>query len=163
MANRNIRVYELAKELNKTSREIISLLAEKNIEVTTHMATLEDNQADQVRAQVNQESAKAAEGAAQDAKPKKKKIIVVHNPENSRDRKSPERRPAQPKTQAAKPAQKPAAAPKAEAKPAAKPEVKPAAAPKAAETRTENKTEGRPAGRPQGDRQGYNRGDRAHG
>ena len=163
MANRNIRVYELAKELNKTSREIISLLAEKNIEVTTHMATLEDNQADQVRAQVNQESAKAAEGAAQDAKPKKKKFIVVHNPENSRDRKSPERRPAQPKTQAAKPAQKPAAAPKAEAKPAAKPEVKPAAAPKAAETRTENKTEGRPAGRPQGDRQGYNRGDRPQG
>ena len=167
MANRNIRVYELAKELNKTSREIISLLAEKNIEVTTHMATLEDNQADQVRAQVNQESAKAAEGAAQDAKPKKKKFIVVHNPENSRDRKSPERRPAQPKTQAAKPAQKPAAAPKAEAKPAAKPEVKaeakPAAAPKAAETRTENRTEGRPAGRPQGDRQGYNRGDRPQG
>ena len=163
MANRNIRVYELAKELNKTSREIISLLAEKNIEVTTHMATLEDNQADQVRAQVNQESAKAAEGAAQDAKPKKKKFIVVHNPENSRDRKSPERRPAQPKTQAAKPAQKPAAAPKAEAKPAAKPEVKPAAAPKTAETRTENKTEGRPAGRPQGDRQGYNRGDRPQG
>ena len=145
MANRNIRVYELAKELNKTSREIISLLAEKNIEVTTHMATLEDNQADQVRAQVNQESAKAAEGAAQDAKPKKKKFIVVHNPENSRDRKSPERRPAQPKTQAAKPAQKPAAAPKA------------------AETRTENKTEGRPAGRPQGDRQEYNRGDRPQG
>ena len=163
MANRNIRVYELAKELNKTSREIISLLAEKNIEVTTHMATLEDNQADQVRAQVNQESAKAAEGAAQDAKPKKKKFIVVHNPENSRDRKSPERRPAQPKTQAAKPAQKPATAPKAEAKPAAKPEVKPAAAPKAAETRTENKTEGRPAGRPQGDRQEYNRGDRPQG
>ena len=163
MANRNIRVYELAKELNKTSREIISLLAEKNIEVTTHMATLEDNQADQVRAQVNQESAKAAEGAAQDAKPKKKKFIVVHNPENSRDRKSPERRPAQPKTQAAKAAQKPAAAPKAEAKPAAKPEVKPAAAPKAAETRTENKTEGRPAGRPQGDRQEYNRGDRPQG
>ena len=167
MANRNIRVYELAKELNKTSREIISLLAEKNIEVTTHMATLEDNQADQVRAQVNQESAKAAEGAAQDAKPKKKKFIVVHNPENSRDRKSPERRPAQPKTQAAKPAQKPAAAPKAEAKPAAKPEVKaeakPAAAPKAAETRTENRIEGRPAGRPQGDRQGYNRGDRPQG
>ena len=163
MANRNIRVYELAKELNKTSREIISLLAEKNIEVTTHMATLEDNQADQVRAQVNQESAKAAEGAAQDAKPKKKKFIVVHNPENSRDRKSPERRPAQPKTQAAKSAQKPAAAPKAEAKPAAKAEVKPAAAPKAAETRTENKTEGRPAGRPQGDRQEYNRGDRPQG
>ena len=175
MANK-IRVYELAKELNKTSKEVMSLLAEKNIEVTTHMATLEDNQADMVRAQAGQakqETPKTGDTpkASEDAKPKKKKFIVVHNPENSRDRKSPERRPAQPKTQAAKPAQKPAAAPKAEAKPAAKPEVKaevkaeakPAAAPKAAETRTENRTEGRPAGRPQGDRQGYNRGDRPQG
>ena len=175
MANK-IRVYELAKELNKTSKEVMSLLAEKNIEVTTHMATLEDNQADMVRAQAGQakqETPKTGDTpkASEDAKPKKKKFIVVHNPENSRDRKSPERRPAQPKTQAAKPVQKPvqkpAAAPKAEAKSAAKPEVKaeakPAAAPKAAETRTENRTEGRPAGRPQGDRQGYNRGDRPQG
>ncbi len=175
MANK-IRVYELAKELNKTSKEVMSLLAEKNIEVTTHMATLEDNQADMVRAQAGQakqETPKTGDTpkASEDAKPKKKKFIVVHNPENSRDRKSPERRPAQPKTQAAKPVQKPvqkpAAAPKAEAKSAAKPEVKaeakPAATPKAAETRTENRTEGRPAGRPQGDRQGYNRGDRPQG
>ena len=175
MANK-IRVYELAKELNKTSKEVMSLLAEKNIEVTTHMATLEDNQADMVRAQAGQakqETPKTGDTpkASEDAKPKKKKFIVVHNPENSRDRKSPERRPAQPKTQAAKPVQKPvqkpAAAPKAEAKSSAKPEVKaeakPAAAPKAAETRTENRTEGRSAGRPQGDRQGYNRGDRPQG
>ena len=171
MANK-IRVYELAKELNKTSKEVMSLLAEKNIEVTTHMATLEDNQADMIRAQAGQakqETPKTGDTpkASEDAKPKKKKFIVVHNPENSRDRKSPERRPAQPKTQAAKPVQKPAAAPKAEAKSAAKPEVKaeakPAAAPKAAATRTENRTEGRPAGRPQGDRQGYNRGDRPQG
>ena len=175
MANK-IRVYELAKELNKTSKEVMSLLAEKNIEVTTHMATLEDNQADMVRAQAGQakqETPKTGDTpkASEDAKPKKKKFIVVHNPENSRDRKSPERRPAQPKTQAAKPVQKPvqkpAAAPKAEAKSAAKPEVKaeakPAATPKAAETRIENRTEGRPAGRPQGDRQGYNRGDRPQG
>ena len=153
MANK-IRVYELAKELNKTSKEVMSLLAEKNIEVTTHMATLEDNQADMVRAQAGQakqETPKTGDTpkASEDAKPKKKKFIVVHNPENSRDRKSPERRPAQPKTQAAKPVQKPvqktAAAPKAEAKSAAKPEVKaeakPAAAQKAAETRTENRTE----------------------
>lgn len=53
MANK-IRVYELAKELNKTSKEVMSLLAEKNIEVTTHMATLEDNQADMIRAQAGQ-------------------------------------------------------------------------------------------------------------
>ena len=145
----------------------MSLLAEKNIEVTTHMATLEDNQADMVRAQAGQakqETPKTGDApkASEDAKPKKKKFIVVHNPENSRDRKSPERRPAQPKTQAAKPAQKPAA-PKAETKPAAKPEVKTETKPAAAPKTTENRSEGRPAGRPQGDRQGYNRGDRPQG
>ena len=48
MPNKHIRVYELAKELNKTSKEIMAVLAEKNIEVTTHMATLEDNQAELV-------------------------------------------------------------------------------------------------------------------
>ena len=54
MPNKHIRVYELAKELNKTSKEIMAVLAEKNIEVTTHMATLEDNQADMIRAQAGQ-------------------------------------------------------------------------------------------------------------
>ena len=52
MPNKHIRVYELAKELNKTSKEIMAVLAEKNIEVTTHMATLEDNQAELVRGAV---------------------------------------------------------------------------------------------------------------
>ena len=104
MSSKNIRVYELAKELNKTSKEIMAVLAEKNIEVTTHMATLEDNQASLVRAAVGKSEApaekqQAAEQepqkeASKEAKPvqKKKKFIVVHNPENSRDRKSPERR-----------------------------------------------------------------------
>ena len=52
MSSKNIRVYELAKELNKTSKEIMAVLAEKNIEVTTHMATLEENQASMVRAEL---------------------------------------------------------------------------------------------------------------
>ena len=74
MANK-IRVYELAKELNKTSKEVMSLLAEKNIEVTTHMATLEDNQADMVRAQAGQakqETPKTGDTpkASEDAHPK---------------------------------------------------------------------------------------------
>ena len=50
MAN-NIRVYELAKELNKTSKEVMAVLAEKNIEVKTHMATLDDKQAEMLRAE----------------------------------------------------------------------------------------------------------------
>ena len=127
MPNKHIRVYELAKELNKTSKEIMAVLAEKNIEVTTHMATLEDNQAELVRGAVGSGQQEAKKEGAAPAK--KKKFVVVHNPENSRDRKSPERRPAQPKTQAAKPVQKPVQKPAAAPKAAPK---APAAAPAAA-------------------------------
>ena len=76
MPNKHIRVYELAKELNKTSKEIMAVLAEKNIEVTTHMATLEDNQAELVRGAVGsgQQEAKK-EGAA----PAKKKVVRAYN------------------------------------------------------------------------------------
>lgn len=98
MSSKNIRVYELAKELKKTSREVMAVLAEKNIEVTTHMATLEDNQASMVRAELGgtrptkEEKQEKEQVQEQKPAPKKKKFIVVHNPENSRDKKSPERR-----------------------------------------------------------------------
>ena len=127
MSNKTIRVYELAKELNRTSKEVMAVLAEKNIEVTTHMATLEDNQAAMVRGELGEskpqapKAQEAPQEAAQEQKPapKKKKFIVVHNPENSRDKKSPERRPPrksqadrpqQPKREAAAPAKREAAA-----------------------------------------------------
>jgi translation initiation factor IF-2 len=162
----------------RPSKQTTAVSAEKNIEVTTYMATQEENQG-------------AKEAQEQKAAPKKKKFIIVHNPENSRDKKSPERRPASGKTQSARPPKKegaPAAKaePKKEAAPA-KAEVKKEAAPAKAETRQpETRTEGRsetrgtgerrqserrsnagdrPQGerrnngdRPQGDRQGYSRG-----
>ena len=145
----------------------MAVLAEKNIEVTTHMATLEDNQAELVRGAVGsgQQEAKK-EGAAP---VKKKKFVVVHNPENSRDKKSPERRPQTQKS-AAKPAGRPAAS-------AGKPAGTDTAAPKregAAATgrpaaQSSRPASDRPAGngerrsygdRPQGNRDGQNRGDR---
>ena len=102
MSSKNIRVYELAKQLNKTSKEVMAVLAEKNIEVTTHMATLEENQVSMVRAKLGEpkpakeekqapkQEATPAQAQTQEAKPapKKKKFIVVHNPENSRDKKN---------------------------------------------------------------------------
>ena len=183
MPNKHIRVYELAKELNKTSKEIMAVLAEKNIEVTTHMATLEDNQAELVRGAVGSGQQEAKKEGAAPAK--KKKFVVVHNPENSRDKKSPERRPQTQKS-VAKPAARPAAARPAAAKPATAPAGATASAgttavPAAAST-TAPKREGaavpaarparpaadRPANgerrsygdRPQGNRDGQGRGDR---
>lgn len=179
MSNKNIRVYELAKELNKTSKEVMAVLAEKNIEVTTHMATLEDNQADMVRGELGgkkpvkeapkealketskeapketPKEAPKAEAQEPKAAPKKKKFIIVHNPENSRDKKSPERRiPSgrregarpQPRREGAAPARPEA---KREGAAAVKPEVKrETAAPAKQEVKREAeapvKTEARP-------------------
>ena len=39
-----LRVYELAKELNKTNKEMLAMLKEKGIEVASHMSTLSDEQ-----------------------------------------------------------------------------------------------------------------------
>ena len=202
MASKNIRVYELAKQLNKTSKEVMAVLAEKNIEVTTHMATLEENQVSMVRAELGgskpakeekqapKQEAAPAEAQTQEAKPapKKKKFIVVHNPENSRDKKSPERRiPAKkPQGERPQPRREAAAKPEVKARQAAKPEMKvkpevkpltvkaepkPAARPetktegtieaKPESRRMETRTESRPAARSlEG---GYNRGDRPQG
>ena len=193
MPNKHIRVYELAKELNKTSKEIMAVLAEKNIEVTTHMATLEDNQAELVRGAVGSGQQEAKKEGAAPAK--KKKFVVVHNPENSRDKKSPERRPQTQKS-AAKPVARPAAARPAAAKPAAAPAGTTAsagttAAPAASTAAPKREGAAAPAARParpaadrpangerrsygdrpqgnrdgqgRGDRPAYNRGDRPQG
>lgn len=202
MSSKNIRVYELAKQLNKTSKEVMAVLAEKNIEVTTHMATLEENQVSMVRAKLGEpkpakeekqapkQEATPAQAQTQEAKPapKKKKFIVVHNPENSRDKKSPERRTAAKKPRGERPQSRreAAAKPEAKAKPlAVKADLKPAAKPETkieakSETKPENRkaearTENRPparslegsrnnADRPQGNRQdGRNNGNRQDG
>ena len=171
MANKHIRVYELAKELSKSSKEVMAVLAEKNIEVKTHMATLDDKQAEMLRAELGDKKtekeakpAQAAEGS-QEARPapKKKKFIVVHNPENSRDKKSPERRNPVKQGRPQPPRREGAA--KAEPKAEAKTEPR-----KPAEERTESRSEGRPANRPsrpagqdrpQGEREGrFERSDR---
>ena len=146
------------------------------------MATLEDNQAELVRGAVGSGQQEAKKEGAAPAK--KKKFVVVHNPENSRDKKSPERRPQTQKS-AAKPAARPAAARPAAAKPATAPAgttasagttAAPAAstaAPKregaaAPAARSARPAADRPANgerrsygdRPQGNRDGQGRGDR---
>ena len=171
----------------------MAVLAEKNIEVTTHMATLEDNQAELVRGAVGSGQQEAKKEGAAPAK--KKKFVVVHNPENSRDKKSPERRPQTQKS-AAKPVARPAAARPAAAKPAAAPagttaSAGTAAAPAASTAAPKREGTAAPAARParpaadrpangerrsygdrpqgnrdgqgRGDRPGYNRGDRPQG
>ena len=44
-----VKVYELAKELNIGSKEIINFLSEKSIKVTSHMNNLEDSSIELVK------------------------------------------------------------------------------------------------------------------
>ncbi|MGN0170183.1 MAG: translation initiation factor IF-2 [Lachnospiraceae bacterium] len=98
-----IRVHELAKELNVNNKEIMSFLEKKQIEVKSHMSTLEDDQADMIRKNFGGEkTAKSAEPvqpvkpeaapkpekkpeAKTEAKPeehkKKASISAVYNPQ----------------------------------------------------------------------------------
>ena len=67
-----LRVYELAEQMNKTNKEILSILKDKGIEVASHMSTLSDEQIDAVK----------GEKASEDT-PKKKNIVQVFRPQNS--------------------------------------------------------------------------------
>ncbi len=135
-----VRVHELAKELNINSKEIITFLGEKNIEVKNHMSSLEDSSVELIKGKFAKKETKtivksetenkAKEETAADApaeRPKKKSsITAVFNPQNSqqggrRSQKPAHNAPKRPQQE--KPAVKPSvAAP--EAKPAEKPVVK---------------------------------------
>ncbi|MBU9736906.1 translation initiation factor IF-2 [Diplocloster agilis] len=102
-----LRVYELAKELGKESKDVLTVLASKNIEVKSHASSLSDEQVDMVRkslspkaqvqsqarpqSQVQRPSAPAGEATAhapearpqQEVPKKKPNIIQVYNPQNS--------------------------------------------------------------------------------
>ncbi|MCI8598779.1 MAG: translation initiation factor IF-2 [Lachnospiraceae bacterium] len=85
------RVHELAKELDKTSKEVIAFLAEKSIEVKSHVSVLTDDQVSMVKqafsskeaVSANETAPAKAAAPAPAAPPKKKKIIAVYNAHNS--------------------------------------------------------------------------------
>ncbi len=152
-----MKVYELAQEIGVKSAEILALLKNKGIEVKSHMSVLEDGQVEDVRKTMNapakseeapkttekSEPSKAAASGEKKAPAKtgegvvkkKKSIIFVSNPHNSKmpggaqiprktahsDKKAaPQGKPANAEVK------KPAAEPKAEAvveKPVQKPVV----------------------------------------
>ena len=82
----NIKVHELAKELGKTSRDVIEYLQKKGVEVKSVQSSLEDNVAGMVRKDLGnskEEKAPVQNGAEAEAPKKKKKIIIVSNQQNS--------------------------------------------------------------------------------
>jgi translation initiation factor IF-2 len=96
-----MKVHELAKELGVKSSDILEILKNKGIEVKSHMSVLEDGQVEDVKKAVKAPAkseevpkatvtAEAKEGTKAPAKTgegtvkKKKSIIVVSNPNNSK-------------------------------------------------------------------------------
>ncbi len=99
-----IRVHELAKELAKENKDVITALQKLGVEVKSHMSNVEDADAGKVRALLRtntgkmkeeermeqnpdkvteQDSVKKSEGEGA-AQPKKKNIIQVFRPQNSK-------------------------------------------------------------------------------
>ncbi len=82
----SVRVYELAKELNKSNKEILDFLKSKNIELKSHMSNVEASQADMVRANYRKGNLSSAGGDAakqEGGEKPKKKIIQVFRPQNA--------------------------------------------------------------------------------
>ena len=99
-----MKVYELAKELGKSSKELLEFLGGKNIEVKSHMSSIEEQEIALVRKALGgkPEAVKAdrpAEAAPKEetekkigdapktetSAPKKKNIVRVFRPQNTRD------------------------------------------------------------------------------
>ena len=72
-----LRVHELAKELDKTNKEVMDVLKEKQVDVKSHMSTLSEEEIDLVK--------KSIGGAKEDRSdaPKKKNIVQVFRPQNT--------------------------------------------------------------------------------
>ena len=131
-----VKVYELAKELGKDSKDVVKFLEGKNIEVKNHMSTISEDEAAMVKKALGGSKAPASEDEAK-AAPKKKNIVHVFRPQNTRDgSRNGRRQGGRPASgakapQNAKPMQvqngRPAPGSKPAVKPVAKPTVKPVA------------------------------------
>ena len=75
-----LRVHELAKELGMDNKELLDILAKKKVEVKSHMSTLEEQVTDTIRS----EYAKKKHENTEDGAPKKKTIVQVFRPQNSK-------------------------------------------------------------------------------
>ncbi|NLK00563.1 MAG: translation initiation factor IF-2, partial [Clostridia bacterium] len=64
-----LRVYELAKELNLTSKEMVKILQENDIPVTSHMSTVEGRQIEWIKKKVIGDKDEGKEKTPKEQKP----------------------------------------------------------------------------------------------
>ena len=78
-----IKIYELAKELDKPSKDLVEFLNKKNVDAKTHMSTIDDAEADMVRKAFAPKADAAKTDEEKSEAPKKKKIVQVFRPQNT--------------------------------------------------------------------------------
>ena len=88
-----LRVHELAKEIGKTNKDVMDFLKSKNIDVKSHMSTVEDADVDMVRTNFRKGNMTAASTDTEE-KPKKK-LIGVYRPQNASRQPERKNRPQQ--------------------------------------------------------------------
>ena len=62
-----IRIYELARELNMTNKELLDKLEELGIPVKSHMSSVEESEVDGIKAKIRGEKAAGARGKTHSA------------------------------------------------------------------------------------------------
>ena len=77
-----IRVHEIAKEYNVPAKDVMTCLEGHNIEVSSHMSTLEDNAVALVRGKYGKSG--EADADKKERPKKKSSISAVYNPQNSK-------------------------------------------------------------------------------
>ena len=77
-----IRVHEIAKEYNVPAKDVMTFLEGHNIEVSSHMSTLEDNAVALVRGKYGKSG--EADADKKERPKKKSSISAVYNPQNSK-------------------------------------------------------------------------------
>ena len=77
-----IRVHEIAKEYNVPAKDVMTFLEGHNIEVSSHMSTLEDNAVALVRGKYGKSG--EADADKKERSKKKSSISAVYNPQNSK-------------------------------------------------------------------------------
>ena len=78
-----LRIYEIAQELHKTNKEVLDYLKEKNIEVKSHMSTLEEKDEKMVREAFASKKEENAAAKPSERPKKKSNLIQVFRPQNA--------------------------------------------------------------------------------
>lgn len=90
-----VKIYELAKELDVPSKDLMTFLGDRNVEVKSHMSSIEEGEVKMVREHFQKsqspspaESPQAKEEKTEEKRvaeaPKKKSIVHVFRPQNSK-------------------------------------------------------------------------------